>query len=201
MVNGSNWRSVCNQWHNSRRMALSPGCRFCTHYGWNGYKPSSCNILHKRGGETPRHVEAVRVLVVGATLCHFKNVFMYLHILLACSFRWNKSTGKRYHIHALYWTTSKTTYGLEVCAQESVCGILRQQQWHCHLRSPTRTAYQHIRHCEYVLRFVQHSYNVISTDTSANWRFTPIHMFHTVAQNGEREGQYWAPNPNCCTLK
>ena len=50
----------------------------------------------------------------------------------------------------------------------SVGPHLREQQWHCHLRSPTRTAYQHIRHCEHVLRFAQHSYNVISTVTTAN---------------------------------
>jgi hypothetical protein len=42
--NGSNRRLVCNKRQNSRRMALSPGCRFCIRCGWNGYKPSSCNV-------------------------------------------------------------------------------------------------------------------------------------------------------------
>jgi hypothetical protein len=32
-----------------------------------------------------------------------------------------------------------------------------------------------------------------STITTANWRFTQIHMLQTVAQQGKREGQYWAP--------
>ena len=64
-INGSNWRLVCNQWQNSRRMALSPGCRFCTGCGWNGYKPSSCNVRHTRVRETPIRAESLRVLVVG----------------------------------------------------------------------------------------------------------------------------------------
>jgi len=29
-----------------------------------------------------------------ATLYHFKNAFLFLHILLTCSFRWNMSNGK-----------------------------------------------------------------------------------------------------------
>jgi hypothetical protein len=29
-----------------------------------------------------------------ATLYHFKNIFLFLHMLLTCSFRWNTSTGK-----------------------------------------------------------------------------------------------------------
>jgi hypothetical protein len=57
--NGSNWRLVCNQWQNSRRMTLPPGCRFCTHYGWNGYNPSSCNVHQNRC----RRVESLGVLV------------------------------------------------------------------------------------------------------------------------------------------
>ena len=31
----------------------------------------------------------------GATLYRFKTVFLFLHMLLTCSFRWNKRTGKR----------------------------------------------------------------------------------------------------------
>ena len=64
-INGSNWRLECSQWQNSRRMALSPGCRFCTGCVWNGYKPSSCNVRHTRVRETPRRVEGLRVLIVG----------------------------------------------------------------------------------------------------------------------------------------
>jgi hypothetical protein len=30
-----------------------------------------------------------------ATLYHFKNIFLFLQMLLTCSFRWNMSTGKR----------------------------------------------------------------------------------------------------------
>jgi hypothetical protein len=41
----------------------------------------------------------------------------------------------------------------------------------------------------------------LSTVTVANWCFTPIHMLQMVAQYSEREGQYWAPNPNYCTVK
>jgi len=37
--------------------------------------------------------------------------------------------------------------------------------------------------------------------TSANWRLTPIHMLHTVAQYGGSGEQYWAPTPNSCTVK
>jgi len=40
-----------------------------------------------------------------------------------------------------------------------------------------------------------------STITTANWRFTPIHMLRTVAQYGGSEGQHWAPNSNSCTAK
>jgi len=64
-INGSNWWLVCNQWQNSRRMALSPGCRFCTGCGWNGYKPSSCNVHHTHVCETPIRAESLSVLVVG----------------------------------------------------------------------------------------------------------------------------------------
>ena len=32
-------------------------------------------------------------------------------------------------------------------------------------------------------------------------RFTQIHMLQTVAQQGGREGQYWAPNPKHYTVK
>jgi len=41
----------------------------------------------------------------------------------------------------------------------------------------------------------------LSTVTAANWRFPPIHMLHTVARYDRSEGQYWAPNPNSCTVK
>ena len=64
-INGSNWQLVGNQWQNSRSNALSPGCRFCTGCGWNGYKPSSCNVCHTRARETPRCVESLRMVVVG----------------------------------------------------------------------------------------------------------------------------------------
>jgi hypothetical protein len=41
----------------------------------------------------------------------------------------------------------------------------------------------------------------LSIVTTANWRFTLIHMLQTVAQYGGREGQYWAPNANYCAVK
>jgi len=62
--NGSNWRLVCNQWQNYRRMALSPGCRFCRGCGWNGYKSSSCIVHHTRVRETPICAKSLRMLVV-----------------------------------------------------------------------------------------------------------------------------------------
>jgi hypothetical protein len=64
-INRSNWRLVCNKWQNSRRMALPPGCSFCTRCGWNGHKPSSDNVRHTRVRETQRRVESLRVLLVG----------------------------------------------------------------------------------------------------------------------------------------
>jgi len=52
-VNGSTWRLVCNQWKNSRCMALSTGCSFCTRCGWCGSRASSCNVRHTYVRETP----------------------------------------------------------------------------------------------------------------------------------------------------
>ena len=61
-INGSNWRLVCNQWQNSTRMALFPGCIFFTGCGWNGYKPSSYNVRHTRVPETPIRAESFMFL-------------------------------------------------------------------------------------------------------------------------------------------
>jgi len=93
-VNGSNWRLVCNQWQNFRRMALSPGFRFCTSCGWNEYKPASWNVRHTRVRETPISAEFSRGSS-RATLYHIKNVFLFLLVLFTYPFRWNMSTGKR----------------------------------------------------------------------------------------------------------
>ena len=89
-MNVSNWRLVCNQWQNSRRMAVSPGCRVCTRCGWNGYKPSSCSVSWNT--ETCRNSSRAGSRTA---VYHLKNVFLSLNILLTCSFRWNMSTGQR----------------------------------------------------------------------------------------------------------
>jgi hypothetical protein len=64
-IHGGNLRLVCNQWQNSRCMALSPGCKLCTHSGWNRYKMPSCNVRHARLRGTPRCVDSFRVLIAG----------------------------------------------------------------------------------------------------------------------------------------
>ena len=61
---GSNWRFVCNQRQKSWCMALSPGCRFWTDCGWNGYKSFSCNAFHTCVRETPIRTESLRVIIV-----------------------------------------------------------------------------------------------------------------------------------------
>ena len=64
-INGNNWWLVCNRWQNSRRLASSPGCRFCNGSRWNDYKPSLRNVRHARVRETSIRAEILRVLVVG----------------------------------------------------------------------------------------------------------------------------------------
>ena len=93
-INGSNCRLLYNLWQNSRCMALSPGCGFCSRCGWNEYQQSSCNVRHTRVRETTRRVESLRVLVVGLR-CTISR-------MLSCSTtgcwrtrsRWNMSTEK-----------------------------------------------------------------------------------------------------------
>jgi hypothetical protein len=66
------------------------------------------------------------------------------------------------------------------------------------------TKVQHIRifgSCKDVRNFSQVPKMSKPRVATTNWRFAPIHMFHTVAQYGGREGQYWAPNPDSCTVK
>ena len=111
-INGSNWRLVCNQWQNSGRMALSPGCRFCTGSGWYGYKPSWCNVSHTHVRETPICAESLCVLVVGPC-CTISRMFscssmFCLHAPLDEHEHW-----EAYHIHTMYWTPCKTVYNLE----------------------------------------------------------------------------------------
>jgi hypothetical protein len=89
-TNGSNWRLICKQWQNSKRTALSSGCRFCTRCGWNGYKPPSRSVRHTRVRETPRRVDSVHVLVVGLR-CTISRMFCYSSTYCW----WNMSTGKR----------------------------------------------------------------------------------------------------------
>ena len=136
-INGSNWRLVCNQWQNSRRMALSRGCRFCTRCGWNGYKPSSCNVRHTHVCKTPRSVESFGVLIVELR-CTISRVFSCSS---TCCWRANSDeTWAQRSMQAMYWTLWKTPYEPEFCTRETVDGILQQQQWHYHRRSRKRTA-------------------------------------------------------------
>jgi len=112
---GSNWRLVCNQWQNSRRMALSPGCRFCTGCGGNRYKPSSCNVRHTHVRETTIHAESLRVLVVGYAVPYqerFPVPPCFIYVLVQMKHEhWDA-----YRIHAMYCTPCKTLFDPEFCA-------------------------------------------------------------------------------------
>jgi hypothetical protein len=79
-----------------------------------------------------------------AMLYNFKNVFLFLH-MLTCSFRRCMITGKRTTFTQCI-NPPPNIYYPEFWAQETVDGILQQQQWLYHRRSRKRRAYQHIRH-------------------------------------------------------
>ena len=111
-INGSNWRLVCNKWQNSRYMALSPGCRFCTGCGWNRYKPTSCNVRYTRVRETLIRAESLRVLVVGLR-CTVSRMFSCSSMF--CLRAHSDEHWEAYHSHAMYWTPCKTLYDPEFC--------------------------------------------------------------------------------------
>ena len=114
-INGSNWRLVCNQWQNYRRMALSPGCRFCTGFGWNGFKPSSCNVRHTRIRETPIRAKSLRVLVLGLR-CTISRCFPVPPCFVYVPVQMKREHWEAYRIHVMYWTPCKTLYDPEFFA-------------------------------------------------------------------------------------
>jgi hypothetical protein len=82
--------------------------------------------------------------------------------------------------------------------KERVIGMLH------HRMSIMRRGVQHISIfyiCEDVWHYSDIPTLLLSVVTTANWLFTPIHVLQTVAQYSGREGQYWVPNPNYCTVK
>jgi hypothetical protein len=86
-----------------------------------------------------------------------------------------------------YYTSWKTLYGLGFCAHETVDGI--QQQWRYHRRSRKRTAYQAYSAFVKTYGIFRNTPTMsLSTVTTANWRFTPIHMLHTECSTAGGKG-------------
>jgi len=126
-------------------MALSPGCSFCTGCGWNCYKQSACNVRHTLFHETPIRAESFRLLVVGVR-CTITRTFSCSSMFCLRARRLKLEHWEEYRNHAMYWTPCKIIYDPEICAKETVDGILQEQQWHCHRRSHKKTLYQHFGH-------------------------------------------------------
>jgi hypothetical protein len=82
--------------------------------------------------------------------------------------------------------------------KERVIGMLH------HRLGLMRKGVQHISVfyiCEDVWHYSDIPTTSLSVVTTANWLVTPINVLRTVAQYSRREGQYWVPNPNYCTVK
>ena len=92
-IKGSIRQLVCNQWQNSRCVALSPLWRFCTCCRWNAYKLSSYSIRHicVCCTETCSNSSRANTRIT----LYLNNVFLFVHISLTSSFRHNTNTGKR----------------------------------------------------------------------------------------------------------
>ena len=188
LASGSNWRLVCNHWQNSRHIALFPGCRFCTHRGWKGHKPSSCVVGHTHVRETPRRVESLRVLVVG--LCGT------IWRMCACS---STCWGARSDATWALGSVPHSRYVLNTLENALRSGILHIRNRRLYfstaavaLPSQKRQKCNISAYSAFVkMCGILHNVPIIalSTFTTANWRFTPIYMLHAVAQCLGREGQ------------
>ena len=128
-----------------------------------------------------------------ATLYHVKNVLLFLHVLFTCPFRWNMSTGKRTAFPQCIEHLGKHSRDPEFCAQETVGGILRQQQWHYHRRSRKHTAYQHIRHlwrcAAFFTTLLQCHHQQSQQPTDASHRFTCFRQWRSRAGGKDNTGR------------
>jgi hypothetical protein len=199
-INGSNWQLVCKHWQNSRRLSLPLGVDFAHAVGervqavFMQCSPYTCSW----------NIETCRKFSLSssrATLYHFKNVFLFIHMLLTCPFRWNMRTGK---------VTIFTQCIKHLVKHSTIRNSAHRKPSTEFFNSNSDTIIAeavHLQHisifgiCEEVRHFSQHSYNVMIRVTTASWCFTAIHMLQTLAQYGGRGENYWAPNPKHCTIK
>ena len=79
----------------------------------------------------------------------------------------------------------------------------RQYQWTfaTHVRALRVVRLSMFGICEDVRHFSQHSYNITMNSHNSQLTLPTDSHGSDMAQQGGREGQYWAPKPNYCRVK
>jgi len=159
-----------------RRMARSPGCRFCTGCGWNCYTSSSRNFRSTRVRETPRRAENLRVLV---TVLRFTISRTFSCSSTRC---WRARSDETWALGSV----SHSRNVLNTLENTLLSGILRIGTRRRYSSTATLTllsqkpsTYSYLAYSAFVKRCgILHNTPIMSqsTVTTANWCFTPIHI-------------------------
>ena len=133
-----------NQWQNCSR-ASSPGCRCCTVWWWNGYKPSLCNVRHMWLCGTRRHEAIRRVLVVGLCCAILTISSCSSTVCVDLCSDDTCTLGSVPHSCNAQNTLVKQP-GLVFCATDIFSGTRPQLHLHCHYSTRTRKPCPHTLH-------------------------------------------------------